>query len=234
MNQNICLDKTHFILILIILLLAVWYFFPNDKKEHETINGENEEEMNIKINHKNDVPQQLAPQQLAPQQLAPQQLAPHIPVPHPGANVNQLMHDQIIDDQALTNRDIRASSDPFYPPWRRMPRHQYPPISIRRVTNVPTRGYADNFQFLGNLMRKTDEKAVQLYGREEYPGSKKWEYYGYTTDTNGLQMKFKIGNKSDEFYDGDEISLPILDTSKGRFRLHMNEFDIPRYDPHLI
>jgi len=152
----------------------------------------------------------------------------------PPEPVKQLIADQIIDDETLTARDIRASSDPFYPPWRRLPRHQYPPISIRKVMNVPTRGYTDNFQYLGNLVRKIDEKVVQLYGREEYPGSDKWEYYGYTTDANGLQFKFKISSRKNELYDGAEINLPLLDLSKGKFKLHMNDFDIPRYDPYLI
>jgi hypothetical protein len=147
---------------------------------------------------------------------------------------NDMYNDELIDDDILKRRDIRALRDPFYPPWRRLPRHQYPPISVRRVMNIPTRGYADNFQLLGTLIRKTDEKAVQLYGREEYPGSRKWEYHGYTTDVNGLQIKFNIDNKAKELIDGEDINLPILDTSKGRFKLNLNQHDAPRYDPYSI
>jgi hypothetical protein len=199
MNQTICIDKTHFLLMLILICLVVWYFQEKTNKEN----------------------------------LANHEL-PHAPEIIHNDQVKQVIADQIIDDETLTARDIRASSDPFYPPWRRLPRHQYPPISIRKVMNIPTRGYTDNFQYLGNLVRKVDEKIVQLYGREEYPGSDKWEYYGYTTDSNGLQFKFKINSRKNELYDGAEINLPLLDLSKGKFKLHMNDFDIPRYDPYLI
>lgn len=260
MNQNICIEKTTFIAMLIIILLVSW-FFHDKMKSNKIIKSY--QKIHIGDHQKNELSE--TPPKLkksidessknqhklietidkyvnhkAHYLSADEQNRQESPLPiirsspiHDLVN-DQIVNDQIINDQTLTMRDVRASSDPFYPPWRRMPRHQYPPLSVRRVLNVPSRGYTDNFQFLGNLVRKTDEKVVQLYGREEYPGSNKWEYYGHTNDSNGIQMKFKIENKRSEFYDGDEVILPMLDLSKGKFKLHMNEFDIPRYDPYLI
>ena len=91
----------------------------------------------------------------------------------------------------LIARDIDAISNPLIAPTKRVPRHVYPVPPITRSINIPTRGAFDNYQYLGNLVRTSDEKIVKLFGRQTYPGSTKYEYYGITNDSSG-SVKVKI------------------------------------------
>jgi len=77
---------------------------------------------------------------------------------------------------------------------------------------------------------------VKLFGRETYPGSNKYEYYGLTSDnTGGSEVKIPIKvNRDSELYDKDEIDIEFLDSSKGNFILYMNEYDQPRYNPFIV
>jgi hypothetical protein len=134
----------------------------------------------------------------------------------------------------VLKRDMHALDDKFYPPWRRMPRHSYP-ISLRKLINIPTQGYHDNFHYMGNLIRNADEKVVQLFGREVYPGSQTYEYYGITVDPNGLQSKFTIDkNNKKELTNDDEVALKEFDTSRGKFKVHLHNIEEPRYDPYVL
>jgi hypothetical protein len=62
------------------------------------------------------------------------------------------------------------------------------------VLNVATRGCADNYQYLGNLVRRSDNKIVKLFGRQTYPRSREYEYYGMVSDKGGNQIKVQITN----------------------------------------
>ena len=81
-----------------------------------------------------------------------------------------------------------------------------------------------------------DEKIVKLFGRQTYPGSNKYEYYGITSDnTGGQEVKLPIVIEGDkELYDKDQVSIDFLDSSKGNFILYMNDYDRPRYNPFVI
>ena len=128
------------------------------------------------------------------------------------------------------------SENPLKPPNRRLPRHIYPPTAKDYIFEVPTRGYPDNYHYYGNLIRREDDKIVKLFGRQIYPGSNQYEYYGITSDpTGGSSVKIPIKVKGDkELYDKDEIDIEFLDSSVGKFILFMNDFDRPRYNPFVI
>lgn len=133
----------------------------------------------------------------------------------------------------IKEMDYKRLDDPLAAPYRRLPRHAYPTPHMRRVINFPTRGIPDNFHYVGNLIRKSDEKFIKLFGRQTYPGSNKYEYYGITTDTNGMETKIKINSPKDqELMDNDEIDVEIF--GGGNFKLYLNEFDVPRYNPFLL
>ena len=53
------------------------------------------------------------------------------------------------------------------------------------IFDQPTRGYPDNYHYYGNLIRREDNKIVKLYGRQTYPGSNQYDYYGITSDGVG-------------------------------------------------
>lgn len=139
-------------------------------------------------------------------------------------------------DKLIDLRDRNAVDDPLRPPNRRLPRHIYPADIKDYIFEKPTRGYPDNYHYYGNLIRREDEKIVKLFGRQTYPGSNKYEYYGITSDnTGGQEVKLPITISGDkELYDKDEVSIDFLDASKGNFILYMNDYDRPRYNPFVI
>lgn len=134
----------------------------------------------------------------------------------------------------LIVRDMDAINNPLTAPTKRVPRHVYPVPPISTAINFPTRGSTDNYQYLGNLVRSSDEKIVKLFGRQTYPSSSKYEYYGITNDSAGsTKVKIETTN-SIELQDEDEINIDIFDSSKGTFKLYMNDDDTLRYNPFII
>ena len=116
--------------------------------------------------------------------------------------------------------DRRALSDPLAP-YRRLPAYLYPryPLSTKLIFLL---SYPELFQFMGNLVRQRDQRFVQLFGRQTYPGSNQYEYYGVAKDDMGLKVKLQIDVKNDkELYDGDKVKIPTLGT--GEFILHLND-----------
>ena len=136
--------------------------------------------------------------------------------------------------KSLKDRDSDAVYDDLTPPTRRLPRHLYPSKKSDFIKEVHTRGEPDHYHQIGNMIRPSDERIVKLFGRQIYPGSNQYEYYGITTDSNGAEIKIPIKIKNDkELYDGDEIDIEFLDpnNSRGKFKLYLHEFDRPRYNP---
>ncbi len=138
---------------------------------------------------------------------------------------------EIFKKDVLLKRDREAVEDDFKPPERRLPRHNYPRREVKKLINIPTRGYPDNYQNLGILSRKNDEKILKLFGRQKFPGSNQWEYYVVNTHYNDKVPLEIPGNK--EIYNGDVIALPWLDQSKGKFEVRIFDYDVPRYNPYI-
>jgi hypothetical protein len=138
-------------------------------------------------------------------------------------------------DNPFVEMDKKSLEDPLIAPERRLPAYLYPRYPLSTKINIPTRGYPPYYQFMGNLYRKTDEKFVQLFGRQTHPGSNKYEYYGITTDRNSFKTKIKIETDRDkELYDGDEVTIDMFDPAKGKFKLELNELGTPKYNPYVI
>lgn len=138
----------------------------------------------------------------------------------------------ILLERSIKTRDSNALHDDLSAPTRRLPRHLYPDHPSDVIPQIHTRGEPDHYHHYGNMIRQSDETIVKLFGRQIYPGSTQYEYYGITTDKNGAEIKIPIKIKNDkEVYDGDEIDIEFLDTSKGSFKLYMHEYDRPRYNP---
>ena len=134
----------------------------------------------------------------------------------------------------LEKRDVAVVNDEFVPPERREPEHIYPDREVKNIINVPTRGFPDNYQSVGVLVRREDEKILQLFGRQKYMGSNQWEYYVTGMDRYGFPNKMPIKVKGDkELFDKDKIELDWLDKSKGEFEVNLYNFDVPRYNPYV-
>jgi hypothetical protein len=134
----------------------------------------------------------------------------------------------ISQEDPFLKRDKAVLSNPLVAPFRRMARHVYGKNKI--PLNFPTRGFADNFQYMGNLIRRSDERLVRLFGRQTYPGSTQYEYYGMMSDNSGSQIKVQISN-SRELFNGDTVNIPLLNNSA--FIVQLHKLDQPRYNPNI-
>ena len=83
---------------------------------------------------------------------------------------------ETVKKDILLDRDEKAVYNDFKPPERRLNRHNYPTESVKNLINIPTRGYPDNYQNLGIMVRKNDERILKLFGRQKFPGSSQYEY----------------------------------------------------------
>ena len=146
---------------------------------------------------------------------------------------SNLMYPDLEKRQALLVRDKEAIYNEFKAPEKRLPEHAYPDRYVRSLINVPTRGLPDNYQATGVLVRKEDEKILQLFGRQTYPSSNQWEYYVSGADSYGFPNKMPIKVKGDrEIENGQEIEVPFLDVAKGIFKANIYNYDVPRYNPY--
>lgn len=132
--------------------------------------------------------------------------------------------------------DYRKAFDPFEEPVRRVPRHELPPYYFKKMIDYPTRGYPDNFVQIGTLVKEgdpnknNDNKILRLFGRQEYPGSERYEYY--TALNSGYdQIKVPIDIKRRELFNDDFVYIKELDQ---HYRVHLNKYDQPKYYPDLI
>jgi hypothetical protein len=134
-------------------------------------------------------------------------------------------------EKELEQRDLEVIHDLSKAPERRVPKHQYLSTEDRKKINIPTRGYPDRYQMLGVLSRESDEKMLNLFGRQTYPGSDIWEYYVSDTTTN-IPIKIPINiNNNRELLEDTIINIPVFDSSKGKFKLTLYKYDTPRYLP---
>ena len=135
--------------------------------------------------------------------------------------------------------DRSKISDPLTSPTRRSPRDQIPPYYIKRKLDIHTRGYPDNYQQMGILVRvsttessDTDNKILRLFGRQKYPSSNKYEYYATINSGNDM-IKIQIDNKYDkELYDDDIVTITALGSDTYKVSLYDN--DTWTYYPDIL
>lgn len=203
MNDNICIPKSYFFIIFIIFSLFT-YFHTMRMDRYFTNNN-----------------------------IGP---AKEPTIIKPNIIIKEIKHEpsttfkQKVD--ILKVRDRQVVDDDFKPPERRLPRHNYPTESVKQLINYPTRGYPDNYQNLGLLVRKADERILKLFGRQRFPGSSQWEYY--TVDSYNMQkVPLKIEGMK-ELSNNDVVAVPWLDQGKGKFEVKIFDYDVPRYNPNIF
>jgi len=145
-----------------------------------------------------------------------------------------ILNEEIEFRKKLKDRDYKVVEDPLTPGERRLPSHQVPRGIFKRSTNIPTRGQPDNFQYLGNLVRDTDDKILPVFGRQEYPGSDYYEYYlMLNQDGNfGLKLPLKGGKAIREIEEDDVVEVDYFKSTPGDFRFKPFDYDVPRYNPY--
>ena len=118
----------------------------------------------------------------------------------------------------------RELNNPYIPPTR-----YYDDLNLNLPFNIPTRGYDDGmFQKVGFV--KSKKHRLPLFGKRQYPGSDRWEYY--IEDDSRHRNKIDItlqGNK--EIFDKDQVSVPGY---KKLFVAHIYEYSQLRYYPNIL
>lgn len=139
---------------------------------------------------------------------------------------------------AIKEYDLNQFYNPFEEPARRVARHELPPEHFKRTIDIRSRGYPDNFTQYGVLKqvcehgkKNNQNKILRLFGRQEYPGSNRYEYY--TAINSGLdQIKVPLESKGKrELYDGDKVFVRELDE---HYKVQLYNYDSPRYYPDII
>jgi hypothetical protein len=152
-------------------------------------------------------------------------------------NYDEVVVHPLSENDPIRKYDYHKYYDPFEQPSRRVARHDIPPHLLKRQIDIPTRGYPDNFTQVGILIKvnKTyvdnDNKIIRLFGRQEFPGSYRYEYY---TMVNSGYDKIKIPIKNlrqKELYDDDIIFIKELDNN---YKIQLHNYDAPKYYPDII
>lgn len=204
MSESICLPRTHYYFFMFgITTLTVFYVYSISKND-------------FKLDLKNNLGYQLNEIMNKEDQRPKQFLNPEL---------EKRMY--------LERRDRRVVDDNLSPPERRDQEYAYPDRYVKSLINVPTRGLPDNYQAVGTLVRKKDEKILQLFGRQTFPSSNQWEYYVVGNDGNAFTNKMPLSIKGGrEIENGQQIPLQWLDPSKGTFEVNLYNYDVPRYNPY--
>jgi hypothetical protein len=133
--------------------------------------------------------------------------------------------------------DYRKIYDPLEEPTRRVARYEIPRIGLKRVIDLPTRGYPDNFTQIGVLVKELDaqydenNRILRLFGRQEYPTSNRYEYYtGINSGVDQIKVPLNTRGRR-ELYDGDTVYVKELDA---KYRVQLHKYDAPRYYPDIF
>jgi|SRR3989304_7709841 len=152
-------------------------------------------------------------------------------------NVENVDDLSVIEDELIKKYDYNNAFDPFVEPVRRVARHDIHPMHLKRVIDYPTRGYPDNYIQMGVLTKRyfnniddTDNKVIRLFGRQEYPGSNRYEYFiMVNSGPDSIKIPLDSGRKI-ELYDGDDIDVKELEDI---YKVHLYKYDAPRYYPDI-
>ena len=131
--------------------------------------------------------------------------------------------------------DYRKAYDPLEDPTRRVERHFIPPMHVKQMIDIPTRGYPDNYRQVGILIQEGegtgDNKILRLFGRQEFPGSNRYEYYTAINSGND-QIKVELNNnRGKELYDDDLVNVSELGKE---YKVKMHKYDAPKYYPNIL
>ena len=139
-------------------------------------------------------------------------------------NVNELNRQGLIEKRYKERVDNK-----FVEPERDYENSRGLPINIR------TRGKEPRFQSMGFLYReetdanynKDDANRLMLFGRPEWAGSSKFDYY--VTAPGNSTIKIPLTNEK-ELYDGDEMAIVGF---TGNFKLKLYDVSEIKYIPYL-
>ncbi len=246
MSDTLCFNKTFFILVVlsIVIILGYQLYLLKNQSDLYALNNNNKcKPCNVQQEEHNPMrSQQYLPQQ--PQQQQPTMYLPGFDMPmlQPALQPVEQMrvlrrdyHTPAVDP--VREYDYRKAYDPLEEPTRRVNRYELPRVHFKRSIDMSTRGYPDSFIQLGVLVRELDSdfsqdnRILRLFGRQEYPGSNKYDYYtGINSGNDQIKVPLNVKRKK-ELYDGDTVYVKELNNS---YKVQLHKYDAPKYYPDLV
>lgn len=235
MSENICLPKTHTLIIFVIFIGSAAWYIHKDKKKHlnepdykyNDLILDNLRKTIIELKSKvTDVENKQSIKQK-------EKVSENIIIKTQDALVTDLTAEDIKRRLFLNRRDKNVLYNDFTAPERRQQEYSYPYNYVKNQINIPVRGLPDSYHMIGILLRNKTESAFNLFGRQKFPGSNQWEYYvqGNMKETS---VKIPIKIRGDrEIEDEQTISVPGSDPSKGNYTVKLYKYDTPRYNPFV-
>jgi hypothetical protein len=200
--DTVCLSKSHLLLILIFVIILVFIYKNMTNQKNGSFNDKILNKLMKKIN-----------------QIENDKVKNN--------NDNNNNNNNIINNDNINNNDIKIKKvyyDDFHPP-EQINRH------VRSI-NIPTRGFPEDYQLKGLLLRDNTETAYNLFGRQKFPGSSQYEYYIIANmDRNHVKIPLKI-NGDKEIEDSQIINVPGTNQNNGSFTVKLYDYDVPRYIPY--
>ncbi len=222
MSDNICISKNYF---MIIIFIFSFFTYIHSIRMSKNKKIEKKKNYYLKLKNLEDSESETESDTIQISNKSIRNINNRL------TNIN-MKHEEPKD--IFIERDKKVINNILVAPERRLPRHAYPPKYLKDAINIPTRGYPDNYQQMGMLIRKNDEKILKLFGRQTYPGSSKYEYYVVDSNSNtDNKIPLKV-NGDRELDDKQQIDLPWLDSSRGKFDVKIYDYNAPRYNPNLI
>jgi len=135
------------------------------------------------------------------------------------------------NNSMIINKEHERLINPLLPPERSYNTTYSVPI------NIPTRGVASNYQQVGVITSDTHEggKILPLYGRPQWKGANRWNFYTSTDQYNSLKLPVYSKKRDcqdqtgcEELYDGDQIYVPQYGENT-KFKVTMYKLDSPVY-----
>ena len=224
MSENICLPKTHILIIFLVIIGSAAWYIDNDKKNHQNKPNYKYNELvldNLKkmiIELKNKQTEQISEKTIIKTQNDPN---------------TDLVIEDIERKKFLNRRDKDVLYNDLIAPERRQPEYSYPYNYVKNQINIPSRGLPESYHMIGVVLRNNTESAFNLFGRQKFPGSNQWEYYVQGNMKN-TSVKIPITIRGDkEIEDNQIIIIPGSDPSKGNYKVKLYNYDAPRYIPFV-
>jgi len=199
-------DKTIFILIGACVVFAI-YHFRNENKLKDL----KKESRTLSINNKNNNNNYL------------------VKVSRNMNNLDErLARLETKDKVNSISKTITVSESTPQPPIRENP------YGINFPTNAKTRGEELGYHLIGVITNDDKSKVLQLYGKEVYKNSNKWNYYTMTDQYNPVTVAIKKDgdNCVDEYgckeiYNGDNVTVSVYGDET--FTATINKINYPKY-----
>ena len=141
------------------------------------------------------------------------------PLPTPQKINIKLLQNESNKSNKTDNLFHQRINDPLLPPERTY-------LSKKIPINIKSRGTEPPYQQVGFVFQ--NDIRLPLYGRQQYRGSTKYDYYVRDDSRHLLKIELELpGDK--ELYDDDIINIDGYD---GDFLVKIYEIDTPNYIPY--